>query len=410
MSRHNIPPVEVESSPDNRYLRFNTELGSGAYKEVYLAYDSETGREVAWNVVDLHRVPESERKRIRRETEILSSLCHPHIINFYHRWEDDQAQKICFTTEIVTSGTLKQYTNRVRSLKLKVVKKWCRQILRALHYLHSHSPPIIHRDLKCDNIFINGSTGEIRIGDFGLSATRHSTHVASVLGTPEFMAPELYDENYSESVDIYAFGMCVLEMTTKEYPFEECTNAAQIWKKVSGGFKPLVLQRIQDSTLRTFIELCLVSHESRLSAAELLEHPFLSFKRCDPVRDHAYVVVEAKDNKESPISQLPSPTVRPGAIVTTPSIVSTPLPQASPVLPYNSNVVTSPSKLTVAVPSGQPTPIRCNRLLLHLLLCQILLFNNINLYIILFPLLLPQILTNRKHLQVQSIIRRLHQL
>ena len=61
-----------------------------------------------------------------------------------------------FTTEIVTSGTLKEYTSRVKNIKLKVIKKWCRQILNGLNYLHSHNPPIIHRDLKCDNIFING--------------------------------------------------------------------------------------------------------------------------------------------------------------------------------------------------------------------------------------------------------------
>eukprot|EP00612_Vaucheria_litorea_P004671 CAMPEP_0171468940 /NCGR_PEP_ID=MMETSP0945-20130129/10949_1 /TAXON_ID=109269 /ORGANISM="Vaucheria litorea, Strain CCMP2940" /LENGTH=55 /DNA_ID=CAMNT_0011997911 /DNA_START=530 /DNA_END=693 /DNA_ORIENTATION=+ len=54
----------------------------------------------------------------------------------------------------------------------------------------------------------------------------------SVLGTPEFMAPELYEEAYNEKVDIYAFGMCVLEMVTKENPYNECKNAAQIYKKV----------------------------------------------------------------------------------------------------------------------------------------------------------------------------------
>ena len=214
----------------------------------------------------------------------------------------------------------------------------CRQILRALVYLHSHSPPIIHRDLKCDNIFIHGqstfkrhpsrwrtreqreqifvgaathfllslllasacvvrvsgSTGEVRIGDFGLSVTRHATHVESVLGTPEFMAPELYDEKYSELVDVYAFGMCVLEMSTKEYPYQECSNAAQIWKRVSSGQKPEVLQRIRDTSLRAFIECCLSPETTRLSAAEMLEHPFLSFKRSDPFRDALVVAVDAK--------------------------------------------------------------------------------------------------------------------
>lgn len=53
-----------------------------------------------------------------------------------------------------------------------------------------------------------------------------------LLGTPEFMAPELYEENYNELVDVYSYGMCILEMITSEYPYSECTNPAQIYKKV----------------------------------------------------------------------------------------------------------------------------------------------------------------------------------
>ena len=55
----------------------------------------------------------------------------------------------------------------------------------------------------------------------------------STAGTPEFMAPELYDELYDQKVDVYAFGMCVLEMVTGEYPYSECLNAAQIYRKVT---------------------------------------------------------------------------------------------------------------------------------------------------------------------------------
>ncbi len=69
-------------------------------------------------------------------------------------------------------------------------------------------------------------------GDLGLSTEKTRTHAESVLGTPEFMAPELYEERYTEKVDIYAFGMAVLEMVTNEYPFQECTNSAQIYRKV----------------------------------------------------------------------------------------------------------------------------------------------------------------------------------
>ena len=47
------------------------------------------------------------------------------------------------------------------------------------------------------------------------------------------MAPEMYEEHYDESVDVYAFGMCMLEMATSEYPYKECSNAAQIYRKVT---------------------------------------------------------------------------------------------------------------------------------------------------------------------------------
>jgi len=54
-----------------------------------------------------------------------------------------------------------------------------------------------------------------------------------ILGTPEFMAPELYEEEYNELVDIYSFGMCMIELFTSEFPYSECSNPAQIYKKVT---------------------------------------------------------------------------------------------------------------------------------------------------------------------------------
>lgn len=51
------------------------------------------------------------------------------------------------------------------------------------------------------------------------------------------MAPEMYEEKYDEAVDVYAFGMCILEMATSEYPYSECQNAAQIYRKVTSVSK-----------------------------------------------------------------------------------------------------------------------------------------------------------------------------
>ena len=65
--------------------------------------------------------------------------------------------------------------------KPKVIRSWGRQILRGLLFLHTRTPPIIHRDLKCDNIFINGTTGLVKIGDLGLATLKRSD-VKTVIG------------------------------------------------------------------------------------------------------------------------------------------------------------------------------------------------------------------------------------
>lgn len=65
---------------------------------------------------------------------------------------------------------------------MRAVKNWCRQILKGLLYLHSHNPPVIHRDLKCDNIFVNGNQGEVKIGDLGLAAVLQKSEEAHCVG------------------------------------------------------------------------------------------------------------------------------------------------------------------------------------------------------------------------------------
>ncbi|KAA0062593.1 putative serine/threonine-protein kinase WNK9 isoform X1 [Cucumis melo var. makuwa] len=217
-----------------------------------------------------------------------------------------------------TSGTLRQYRLKHRRANIRAVKRWCRQILRGLHYLHSQDPPVIHRDLKCDNIFVNGNQGEIKIGDLGLAAILQKSHADHcvgmfiffksceilainsvfemkdqveivlvyynchyITGTPEFMAPEVYEEAYNELVDIYSFGMCVLEMVTFEYPYSECNHPVQIYKKVISGKKPDALYKVKDPSMRQFVEKCLAPVSCRLSARELLSDPFLEIDICE---------------------------------------------------------------------------------------------------------------------------------
>uniref|UniRef100_A0A8B9C7N5 non-specific serine/threonine protein kinase n=1 Tax=Anser brachyrhynchus TaxID=132585 RepID=A0A8B9C7N5_9AVES len=223
------------------------------------------------------KLSKTERQRFSEEVEMLKGLQHPNIVRFYDSWKSSVKGQICIVlvTELMTSGTLKTYLKRFKEMKLKVLQRWSRQILKGLHFLHTRSPPIIHRDLKCDNIFITGPTGSVKIGDLGLATLKRASFAKSVIGTPEFMAPEMYEEKYDEAVDVYAFGMCMLEMATSEYPYSECQNAAQIYRKVTSGLKPSSFYKVKVPELKEIIEGCIrMDKDERYTIQDLLEHSF----------------------------------------------------------------------------------------------------------------------------------------
>ncbi|XP_061370074.1 probable serine/threonine-protein kinase WNK10 isoform X2 [Gastrolobium bilobum] len=285
---HDFEEDFVEKDPTGRYLRYNEILGKGAFKTVYRGFDEIDGIEVAWNQVRIDELLQSvdDLAKLYSEVHLLKSLKHENIIKFFNSWIDDKKKTVNIITELFTSGNLRQYRKKHRYVDMKAIKGWARQILQGLVYLHSHKPPIIHRDLKCDNIFVNGNHGEVKIGDLGLAIVMQQPTARSVIGTPEFMAPELYEEEYNELVDVYSFGMCMLEMVTFEYPYSECKNPAQIYKKVTSGIEPASLKRVSDPQIKEFIKKCLVPASERLSAKELLKDPFLQVECAkDPILD-----------------------------------------------------------------------------------------------------------------------------
>ncbi|KAF6122602.1 WNK lysine deficient protein kinase 1 [Phyllostomus discolor] len=267
----------VGTSNDGRFLKFDIEIGRGSFKTVYKGLDTETTVEVAWCELQDRKLSKSERQRFKEEAEMLKGLQHPNIVRFYDSWESTVKGKKCIVlvTELMTSGTLKTYLKRFKVMKIKVLRSWCRQILKGLQFLHTRTPPIIHRDLKCDNIFITGPTGSVKIGDLGLATLKRASFAKSVIGTPEFMAPEMYEEKYDESVDVYAFGMCMLEMATSEYPYSECQNAAQIYRRVTSGVKPASFDKVAIPEVKEIIEGCIRQNkDERYSIKDLLNHAF----------------------------------------------------------------------------------------------------------------------------------------
>jgi hypothetical protein len=280
---------------------------------VYLAFDNDTGREVAWNVISFAHLSRSERKRIDAEIQIAKSLDHPRILKFVSAWINKEKEEVVFITERITGGSLRAYIGRLDGpLKLKVVRNWCKQLLEGISYLHGQPNPVIHRDLKCDNIFVNGNDGKVIIGDLGLSTSLHGgvSCATSIVGTPEFMAPELYEEKYGPPVDIYAFGMCLLEMVARKYPYSECTTPGQIYKKVINNEKPKALSQIKDDALRHIIEVCLETDpNNRPTANELLGDPY--WNQSDDGDKLAEIAEEPESEEDEGVVQDPQPTVIP---------------------------------------------------------------------------------------------------
>lgn len=271
--------TQMENDPTGRFIRYDEVLGRGSYKIVYKGFDTHEAMEIAWNKLQVDRVPDAQLSKLQFEVDLLGRLQHKNIISLFASWRGKKVrgkQSLDFITELMSSGTLKEYLTRAKAIKIKVIRRWCHNLLEAISYLHAQRPPIMHRDLKCDNIFINGHLGEVKIGDLGLSGVRADEVAQSVIGTPEFMAPELYEESYTEKVDVYAFGMCLLEMITMEYPYSECANPAQIFRKVFNGEKPLAFERLPNSEIKLVIGACLERERRRPTALQLRNHPFFA--------------------------------------------------------------------------------------------------------------------------------------
>lgn len=291
-------PFSDTPRPQDRYLKYSGDiLGKGAFKTVYRAFDLITGREVAWNEVVLDTLEPMASSKLFQEIKALKDVKHENIIKLYDHWFEG-SNLLIFTTELMPSGCLKKYLKKnPTALTTPVLKSWALQILRALNYMHTCQPKIIHRDIKAQNIFINGATGVVKVGDLGLCASLgiQSTAV-SCIGTPEFMAPETYSNaQYDEKVDIYAFGMLLLEVITRDTPYLECANIVDVLKKVESNIPPNGLNKVVHKEMKDLILLCINRDPSaRPSALDLLRKPFLS-----NMSDTGKLTTDAKDHNTS---------------------------------------------------------------------------------------------------------------
>eukprot|EP00112_Aurelia_sp_Birch-Aquarium-sp1_P008417 Seg1926.5 transcript_id=Seg1926.5/GoldUCD/mRNA.D3Y31 product="Nuclear receptor-binding protein" protein_id=Seg1926.5/GoldUCD/D3Y31 len=286
----------VETSPCGRWEKHRKEVSQKNVPGIdssYLAMDTEEGVEVVWNEVlfSEKRSWKNKEQTFKRIFENLTQLDHPNIVKFHKYWVDlkgDQPRLI-FITEFMTSGSLMQFLKKTKSnnktLNLKAWKRWCKQILSALSYLHGCDPPIVHGNLNCDTIFIQHN-GLMKIGTVAPeSIHRHVKTCKQEAKNRHFIAPEydgqtlytaLSSPDYGMpgtqvncAADIYSFGMVALEL------------AALTLDTVDGKFvTPESIQesveKIQDARQKDFIRKCLQTDpRQRPSVKELLLHPVL---------------------------------------------------------------------------------------------------------------------------------------
>lgn len=140
-------------------------LGRGAFGKVNLAMHKLVRKLVALKSLNKSELTDKDQKdKLLREVSLLLKLRHNHVVKIYETIESEQ--HIIIVMEICAGGDLLNYVRKRRRVKEPVAKKIFKQILDGLCYIHSKS--IAHRDIKLDNILLDGQ-GNVKIGDFGVS-------------------------------------------------------------------------------------------------------------------------------------------------------------------------------------------------------------------------------------------------
>jgi serine/threonine protein kinase len=205
-------------------------LATGGMSNVYLAHDLVTEQEVALKLVPTSN--EDFCQRFQREARTVSSLHHEHILPALDYGEFDCW---CYlATPYIPGGTLRDLTQG-EPLSLEKAGLYLDQIASALDYAHEQG--IIHRDIKASNLLLR-EDDSVLLADFGLvknvdTIAESLTDTGFMVGTAEYMAPELAEENATELSDIYALGIVVYQMLTGDVPFKGSTPIGTFMQQLS---------------------------------------------------------------------------------------------------------------------------------------------------------------------------------
>jgi serine/threonine protein kinase len=243
MTRGSDPPTQGRRL--GRYTLIER-LGAGAMGVVWRAEDPTLGRQVAVKL--LRRHDESLTERLVREAQSMAQVNHPNVVTVYEVGEGVDGSTF-IAMELVTGESLRKWQTKARHTIPELVQAY---IAAARGLGAAHAAGIVHRDFKPDNVLV-GDDGRVRVTDFGLAATKASTNrtaprqisdvnlttSGSVMGTPAYMAPELFvGGNVDPRTDQFNFCVALYEALYGERPFEGATFPELADNVCEGRIKP----------------------------------------------------------------------------------------------------------------------------------------------------------------------------
>lgn len=219
-------------------------LGQGGMAVVYRARDTRLNREVAIKVIHPEMSDAQEfLKRFELEARTVASLSHPHVLKVYDYGSTDDGM-VYLVMELLGGGSLAG-AMRKEQLSLSRIVEIAEQVAGALDYAHNRM--IVHRDLKPQNVLLD-ETGNAFLTDFGIAKLLDKksdlTQTGSILGTPGYMAPEVWrGDEIDGRADIYAFGVMLYELITGRLPFAADTPFNIMYKHLHEMPTPIISLR-----------------------------------------------------------------------------------------------------------------------------------------------------------------------
>lgn len=251
-------------------------MGIGTFKKIYHGYDFNCGREIAWCEINVEEKNNMKNTpSIVNNIENVKKLKHSNLLEYISVWYEENKNKAVIITELLQGGNLREYRKYQKKIKVKLIKKWIKQLLSALDYLHSNN--YIHHDVKCQNILVDRVSGNLKLGDLiCVEKLDDKKYFTKYIGTEEFMAPEVKEGKYSFKADIYSLGLTLIQLITMEKPYKEFERKIDIYEAKKKGEYPLSFNQIKNNEFKNFIALCLKGEKDRPTCKELLTNKWLN--------------------------------------------------------------------------------------------------------------------------------------